>query len=316
MRSEAESRKGVGEFAGLEFFHVKAKRIINPLPAGANLPFRFTLNAYRGCSHACVYCFARPTHRYLDLGIGADFDSKIVVKVNAVERLRAELNSKSWQGDAIAMGTNTDPYQRCEGKYRLTQGIVQVLSDARNPFSILTKSTLILRDIELLAEAANRTRVATSFSIGTLNEDVWRMTEPGTPKPQQRVAAIRRLSTAGIDCGVLIAPIIPGLSDGERDVAAVVEACVDAGAKWITPLMLHLKPGVKEHWFEWMQTNYPELLPRHQRLYGRRVRLLPATQAAMSSFVKGCEATARVRGNSHDETSAIGIHHGKRASNH
>src|SRR5256885_12249054 len=141
---------GTGEFRGMEFLHVNAQRIINEVPAASRMPFRFTINAYRGCSHACSYCFARPTHDYLGLNIGEDSEKRIVVKVNAVERLRAELAGRRWAGHPIAMGTNTDPYQRCEGKYHLTQGIVKVLSDARNPFSILTKSTLILRDIDLL----------------------------------------------------------------------------------------------------------------------------------------------------------------------
>src|SRR5579871_2254792 len=144
----------------MEFLHVEARRVINAVPAAARLPFRYTINAYRGCSHACVYCFARPTHEYLGLDVGADFERKIVVKVNAVERLRAELRSPKWRGDHIAMGTNTDPYQHAEGKYWLTRGIVETLSAARNPFSILTKSTLILRDAALLAAAAERTDVA------------------------------------------------------------------------------------------------------------------------------------------------------------
>src|ERR1051326_172500 len=158
------------------------------------MPFRFTINAYRGCSHRCVYCFARPTHEYLGLDIGDDFDRKIVVKVNAGERVRAELRSPKWRGDAIAMGTNTDPYQRCEGKYRLTRGIIETLSDARNPFSILTKSTLILRDLALLREATRHRSAHPSFSIGTLDETAWKLTEPGTPHPRQRVDAVKKLN--------------------------------------------------------------------------------------------------------------------------
>ena len=173
------------------------------------MPFRYTINPYRGCSHACVYCFARPTHDYLGLGIGTDFERKIVVKVNAVERLRAELRSPKWGGDTIAMGTNTDPYQHAEGKYHLTRGIVDTLSAARNPFSILTKSTQILRDAALLAAASERTEVAVSFSIGTLDRSVWSLTEPGTPPPDRRVEALRRLPTLGISCGVLVAPGAP-----------------------------------------------------------------------------------------------------------
>src|SRR5262249_46230887 len=134
-------RAGHGEFRGLEFLEVRARRIINEVPEAARVPFRYTINAYRGCSHACCYCFARPTHEYLNLGTGEDFDRRIVVKINAVERTRAEVGARRWAGESIAMGTNTDPYQRCEGKYRLTRGIIEVLRDARNPFSVLTKST-------------------------------------------------------------------------------------------------------------------------------------------------------------------------------
>ena len=207
----AERHVGRGEFAGTEFLHVNARSIINSVPASSRMPFRYTINAYRGCSHACRYCFARPTHEYLGLGMGEDFERKIVVKVNAVERLRAELRAPSWQGDRIAMGTNTDPYQHAEGKYHLTKGIIEVLGEVANPFSILTKSTLILRDLDLLVRAAERTAVRVDLSIGTLDSEVWRLTEPGTPPPQRRMDVVRRLNEAGIPCGVLVAPILPGL---------------------------------------------------------------------------------------------------------
>ena len=154
FEQEIERHIGRGEFRGMEFLHVHSRRVINEVPKASRMPFRWTINAYRGCSHACTYCFARPTHEYLGMNTGDDFDRKIVVKINAVERVRAELAPARWAGDHIAMGTNTDPYQRCEGKYRLTQGIVGELSAAANPFSILTKSTLILRDLDLLREAA------------------------------------------------------------------------------------------------------------------------------------------------------------------
>ena len=178
----AERHLGKGAYAGMEFLHVNARTIINTVAPESAVPFRYTINPYRGCSHACVYCFARPTHDYLGLGIGTDFERKIVVKVNAVERLRAELRSPTWGGDTIAMGTNTDPYQHAEGKYHLTRGIVETLAGAGNPFSILTKSTLILRDAALLAAASGRTEVAVSFSVGTLDRSVWSLTEPALPR--------------------------------------------------------------------------------------------------------------------------------------
>ncbi|HZQ28824.1 MAG TPA: radical SAM protein [Acidimicrobiales bacterium] len=262
-----ERHVGSGEFRGLEFLHVNARRIINEIPAAAQLPFKFTINVYRGCSHACTYCFARPTHEYLGLDIGQDFERRLVVKVNAVERLRAELRSPKWTGDHIAMGTNTDPYQRCEGKYHLTQGVLKALADARNPFSILTKSTLILRDLDLLKWAATRTTVRANFSIGTLDEEVWKASEPGTPHPRRRVEAVRKLNEAGIPCGVLVAPILPGLSDRPDQVQAVVKACVAAGAVSLAAIPLHLRPGVRDHYLTWLAGYRPDLVADHKRRY-------------------------------------------------
>jgi DNA repair photolyase len=259
---------GTGEYRGLEFLHVNAKKIINSVP-GASLPFRYTINAYRGCSHACTYCFARPTHEYLGLGVGTDFETKIVVKINAVERLKAELAAPTWHGETIAMGTNTDPYQSAEGKYHLTQGIIRTLADAANPFSILTKSTLVLRDLGLLAAAAERTDVRLDLSIGTLDREVWRLTEPGTPPPERRIDAVRRLNEAGVPCGVLVAPVLPGLSDRDDQVQSVVAASLDAGAVSVAAVPLHLRPGVKDHYLGWLATARPDLVARHERLFAR-----------------------------------------------
>jgi DNA repair photolyase len=264
-----ERHVGKGEFRGLEFLHVNARRVINEVPNASRMPFRFTINAYRGCSHACVYCFARPTHEYLDLNIGSDFDSKIVVKVNAVERVQAELRSPKWHGEHIAMGTNTDPYQRAEGKYHLTQGIVRALMEAENPFSVLTKSTLILRDLDLLVEAAKRTSVRANFSIGTLDETTWKATEPGAPHPRQRVEAVRKLNAAGVDCGVLVAPVIPGMSDQPGMVEEVVKACVEAGAVSVSTMYLHLRSKVREHFMDWMDDARPDLKADYARRYTR-----------------------------------------------
>ncbi len=276
---------GIGEYRGLEFLHVNAKRIINPVPPQSRMGFRYTINAYRGCSHACSYCFARPTHDYLGLGIGEDFERKLVVKINAVEKLKAELRSPKWEGDLIAMGTNTDPYQRAEGKYHLTRGIVQALGDARNPFSILTKGTLILRDLDVLTAAAQRTDVRCAFSIGTLDEAVWRATEPGTPHPRRRVEAVRRLNVAGIPTGVLVAPIIPGWSDRVEQLEEVTEACLDAGATSVTPIALHLRPGVKEHFLAFVDRCNPDLGAGLRARYGGRAYLLRDDQKAVTAPV-------------------------------
>ncbi|MFN2506906.1 MAG: radical SAM protein [Acidimicrobiales bacterium] len=279
FEEQVERHIGRGEYRGMEFLHVNARRIINEVPAASRLPFRFTINAYRGCSHACSYCFARPTHEFLGMNSGTDFERRIVVKVNAVERLRSELKPSRWGGHHIAMGTNTDPYQRCEAKFRLTQGIVTELAAAANPFSILTKSTLILRDLDLLSEAANRTDVRANFSIGTLDEEVWRLTEPGTPHPKLRVEALAKLQAAGIPCGVLVAPVLPGLSDRDDQLEAVVDACVAAGATSISPILLHLRPGVREHYLQWLADVRPELVAEHDRLYQRAYAPKRAQQA-------------------------------------
>jgi len=290
-----ERHVGVGEYWGLEFLHVNARRIVNEVPAASRMPFRYTINAYRGCSHACAYCFARPTHEYLGLGMGQDFERKLVVKVNAVERVRAELRAPSWRGDPIAMGTNTDPYQRAEGRYHLTQGIVRALGEARNPFSILTKSTLVLRDLDLLVEAAKRTEVHCNLSIGTLDEDVWKTTEPGTPHPRRRVEAVRRLNDAGIPTGVLVAPIIPGWSDGADQLEDIAAACLDAGAVSITPIALHLRRGVKEHFLEFLAARRPELHAELSRRYTRSAYLPRVAQQAIEDRVYAVSGRERRR---------------------
>jgi DNA repair photolyase len=262
-----ERRPGRGSFRGMEFLHVRARTIINTL-ASSPLPFRHTINAYRGCSHACTYCFARPSHEWLDLDIDTGFERQVVVKINAVERLRAELAPRRWTGDAIAMGTNTDPYQRCEGIYGLTKGLIQVLAEARNPFSVLTKSTLVLRDLDLLVEAGRRTDVTVNLSIGTLDTAVWKATEPGTPHPLRRVEAVSRLRAAGLRCGVLVAPVLPGLSDSAESLDAVVAACTAAGASDISGgQVLYLKPGTREVFLAHLARTHPELLERYQALY-------------------------------------------------
>jgi len=284
---------GIGAYRGLEFLHVRAQRIITTVPEQSRLPFRHTINAYRGCSHACTYCFARPTHEYLGLGIGEDFERTLVVKINAPERVRAEVRSPRWEGDIIAMGTNTDPYQRAEGKYHLTRGIIDALANVGNPFSILTKSTLILRDLDRLVAAAARAEVRANFSIGTLDPDVWKVTEPGTPHPRQRVEAVRRLNDAGVPTGVLIAPIIPGLSDAPEQLEEVTAACLEAGAVSVSPLPLHLRPGVKEHFLSDLATKRPELAAVLRRRYGRGAYLSTSDQADIVGPVT--QTVARLR---------------------
>ena len=251
----------------VEYIHTRAKRIVNHVPEASRMPFRYTINAYRGCAHACTYCFARPTHEFRGMNAAEEFERRIVVKVNAVEKLHRELRDPRWGGDHIAMGTNTDPYQPAEGRYKLTRGIIEVLGEARNEFSILTKSPMIVRDLDVLVAAAGRTRVRCNLSIGTVDDDVWRASEPGTPPPRQRLDAVRRLNEAGIPCGVLMAPILPGISDDPDQVEATVEAVLAAGAVSVTPILLHLRPGVREVFMPWLAEYRPDLVRRYRTLY-------------------------------------------------
>ncbi|MHA6800512.1 Rv2578c family radical SAM protein [Bounagaea algeriensis] len=247
---------------------IRAKSILNRVPGASRVPFEWTINPYRGCTHACRYCFARRTHTYLELDSGYDFDSKIVVKVNAGSLLRRELASPRWRGDPVALGTNTDPYQRVEGRYGLMREIIAALRDHANPFSILTKGTLVLRDLDLIGEAAAATSVSMAVSIGSVDERLWRQVEPGTPSPLRRVDVVRQFAAAGIGCSVLMAPILPGLTDGEEHIDGTVAALARAGAASITPIVLHLRSGAREWYREWLREAYPELLPLYARLYG------------------------------------------------
>ena len=262
---------GKGEYRSLTFHEVDSKSIINHVPAASGLPFEYTVNAYRGCSHACSYCFARPTHEYLGFDIGQDFDTQIVVKRNAVELVRAETAPGRWHGASIAMGTNTDPYQKAEGKYRLTRGIAEVLVERGNPFSILTKSTLALRDLDVFLRAPHMMSV--DFSIATLDEEVWKTTEPGTPHPRRRMEAVASLNEAGIPSGVLVAPLLPKISDQQEKVAEVLAAAAEAGARFAAPMKLHLKPGLRGHWFDWLARTYPEFVEDYRELYRGRAFL-------------------------------------------
>jgi DNA repair photolyase len=254
------------------------------------MPFRWTVNVYRGCTHACVYCFARPTHTYLGWDAGRDFEREIVVKVNAQEVLRAELARPSWRGEHVALGTNTDPYQWVEGRYRLMEGIWEVLRDARdgagNPCSVLTKSPLLLRDLPLMRELARRTEFSACLSIPTLDERAWRATEPHTPNPRARLEAVAELNRAGIPTGVLIAPLMPGINDAPQQLEPLLQGALDAGAVSIGGLALHLRPGVREVFMEWLRAQRPELVERYEGLYRRGAYAPRAERERLGGLVR------------------------------
>lgn len=214
-------------------------------------------------------CFARPTHTYLDFDAGRDFEREIVVKVNAPEVLRAELARPSWKGEHVALGTNTDPYQWVEGRYRLMEGIWEALRDVRNPCSILTKSPLLLRDLPLLKQIAEVADVSACLSVPTLDEKAWRATEPHTPNPRARLEAVGELNRAGIPCGILVAPLMPGINDDPSQVEPILELAAQNGATGAGGIALHLRPGVREVFMDWLRSQRPDLVPRYEQLYAR-----------------------------------------------
>jgi DNA repair photolyase len=256
--------------ARAQYLEDTCKTALNRVPDVSRVPFRWTVNPYRGCSHSCHYCFARAFHTYLDLGVGDDFSSKIVVKTNVVEVLRRELASPRWTGETIAMGTATDPYQHCEGRYRLTGGIISALVDFANPLSILTKSTMIVRDLELYRGLNEVAPLTVSMSVGTLDEEVRKVVEPGTPPGRRRLEILGRFAEAGIRTGVLVAPVLPGLTDDDEHLDEVLAACEEAGVGWASAIVLHVRPGIREHFMPWVKHAYPWLYPRYVELYGGR----------------------------------------------
>ena len=231
-------------------------------------------------------CFARPTHTYLDLNAREDFEREIIVKVNIPEVLRAELRRPSWKGELIALGTNTDPYQWVEGRYRLTRSIWEELLAARNPCSVLTKSPLLLRDLDLFRELSEKTRFAASLSIPTLDEKAWRATEPATPNPRKRIEAVATLRDAGIEAGVLIAPLMPGINDSPEQVNEILELCGEAGATSVGGVALHLRGEVREIFFDWLRQYRPDLLPRYEKLYARGGTMEASERQRLGALVK------------------------------
>ncbi|MBG6223919.1 DNA repair photolyase [Arthrobacter sp. CAN_A2] len=255
------------DFAGITFHEVAARTILNKVPPTSSMPFSWTINPFRGCSHACVYCFARKTHSYLNLDTGLDFDAQLVVKINAAEVLTRELGRPSWAREHVALGTNTDPYQRAEGRYRLMPGIISALADSGTPFSILTKGTLLARDIPLLKAASQSVGVGMGISLALVDPVLAEAIEPGTPAPKARLALISKLREAGLPCGVLAMPILPWLTDGDESLDRLFGALADAGATGVTAGPLHLRPGSREWFMQWLAAHHPRLVPRYEELY-------------------------------------------------
>lgn len=255
------------EFAGMTFHEVLSRSALNRVPGPSRMPFNWTINPYRGCSHACVYCFARGTHEYLDLDGGGDFDSQIVVKTNVVEVLEKELRRGSWQHETVALGTNTDPYQRAEGRYRLMPGIIRALADSGTPFSILTKGTLIRRDIPLLVEAARSVPVDVQMSIAMYDDALQHSIEPGTPTTQARLDTVCALTDAGFRVGVFLMPVLPHLTDSVAAIDTALRRIKESGADHVIYGALHLRPGVKPWFMQWLQREHPELMSSYRGLY-------------------------------------------------
>lgn len=273
------------EFQGVTFHEVLARSALNSVP-GTGLPFNWTVNPYRGCTHACRYCFARPTHKYLELDEGLDFDRQIVVKTNVADVLRKELARPSWGGEQVALGTNTDPYQRAEGRYRLLPGIISALADSGTPLSILTKGTLLRRDLPLLQEAAERVPVGIGVSLALADEELRRRLEPGVPSVRGRLDLIRSVREADLPCGVMVAPVLPWLTDSAEHLDYLFGQLADAGATGVTTLVLHLRPGVKPWFMKWLAEDHPDLVERYESLYAHGPNAAPSYRNAFESKVR------------------------------
>ncbi|MCK0092266.1 Rv2578c family radical SAM protein [Rhodococcus sp. F64268] len=268
-RSDLVRRVQTPEFDGITFHEVLCKSALNKTPEASRLPFEYTVNTFRGCSHACRYCFARPTHEYLDLDAGHDFDAQLVVKTNVAAVLRRELARKSWKRQHVALGTNTDPYQRAEGRYRLMPGVIGALTESGTPFSILTKGTLLRRDLPLLTLASRQVDVRLSVSLAIGDLELQQQIEPGTPSPKARLDLIRAITDAGMSCHVMVAPVIPYLTDSRRHLEGLFAGLAAAGASGVTVIPMHLRGSTRGWFLSWLGSEHPALLPRYRRLYGR-----------------------------------------------
>jgi DNA repair photolyase len=254
----------------VEYREEPCKSALNPVKG---MGFKWSLNPYMGCVHRCTFCYVRHFERRRDRPFDDRYGTSIRVKTNIAAVLRKELARPSWEQEHVAIGAATDPYQPAEGRYRLTRACLETLRDASNPFSIITRGPMIVRDLDVLVEASRRAKVGVTFSIPTLDEEVWRKTEPSTAHPRQRLRAVKELVDAGIKVGVGMAPILPGISDAPEQLAEVVRAAREAGATGVWTNVLFLRPGTREHFLENLARDWPELLPYYEELYAGRAYL-------------------------------------------
>ena len=273
------------EMPRTEYYEIVAKSALNRVQ---HMGFSWSLNPYQGCFHSCVYCFARAHAKLADRDPGAGFSARVGVKVNVISLLRRELSSPRWKRDKVAFGTATDPYQPIEGSRRLTRQCLMALRDYRTPVGLITKGTMVLRDIDVLVELAQRASTTVCFSVPTIDEAVWSKTEPGTPPPLKRIRVMKRLVEAGIEAGVGIAPVLPGLSDSAAQLEATVAAAAEAGACFIWANVVYLKPGTREHFFAFLEREYSHLLSKYRDLF-------PGAYAPAAVKAPVINAVARLR---------------------
>jgi DNA repair photolyase len=255
---------------GVEYREEPCRTALNPVKGMA---FKWSLNPYMGCVHRCTFCYVRHFEHRSDRPFDDRYGTSIRVKTNVVEVLRRELARRTWEHEHVAIGAATDPYQPAEGRYRLTRGCLEAFRDVSNPLSIITRGPMIVRDLDVLVDASQRANVAVTFSIPTLDDEVWRKTEPSTAHPRQRLRALKRLVDAGVDARVGMAPILPGISDRPEQLREVVRAAREAGATGIWANLLFLRPGTREHFLEHLAEDWPEQLPQYDALYDGRAYL-------------------------------------------
>lgn len=248
----------------LTYVDAPCKTVLNRVQ---DMPFKWSINPYTGCAHACRYCYARAFYIKAERGTPADFDQRIYVKRNAPEVLRSELFRRSWKREVVVVGAATDPYQPGEARFGITRGILEALRDARTPVSLITKGPMILRDLQILQHMEAQTGVEVNITIPSMDESVWRTLEPGAPPPRARMEAVRRLNAAGVPTGVFMAPMLPGISDNEAALRSVMEAAAEAGAPYVVPIPLRLGPGVREWFLPYISRHYPNLTLQYCRLF-------------------------------------------------